>query len=202
MKLLFTPRSPFVRKVRVVLIETGLHKSIEFIEVNLEKPLPELGRQNPLGKVPTLVRDDGISLFDSPIICEYLDSLHGGPKLYPTGDARWIALRHLALADGILDALTGRRHEARRPDGERSAEYMAKQKGKSDQGLAVLEGETDRLAGPITIGQITVGCCLGYLDFRFANEPWRAGHPKLARWFEAFAKRSSMVETTPPAGGH
>jgi glutathione S-transferase len=202
MKLLYTPRSPYVRKVRVTLIETGLHKSIEFVEVNLEHPIPELARRNPLGKVPTLVRDDGVALFDSPVVCEYLDSLHKGPKLYPTNEARWVALRQLALADGILDALTSRRHEARRPDGERSADYMKKQQEKSDRGLAELEREADRLAGPITIGQIAAGCCLGYLDFRFAKEPWRAGHPNLARWFEEFAKRPSMVETMPPSGGH
>jgi len=202
MKLFFTPRSPYVRKVRVTLIETGLSKSIEFIQVDLENPLPELARQNPLGKVPTLIRDDGMALFDSPVVCEYLDSLNKGPKLYPSGEARWAALHQLALADGILDALTTRRHEARRPDGERSSDYMQRQKVKSDRGLAALEREANRLVGPITIGHIAVGCCLGYLDFRFAKEPWRSDHPRLAGWFEEFAKRPSMVETTPPSGGH
>jgi glutathione S-transferase len=202
MKLLYTPRSPYVRKVRVVLIETGLHKSTELIAVDLENPVPLLGRENPLGKVPTLIRNDGMSLFDSPVICEYLDSLNTGPRLYPDGEAKWVALRHHALADGILDALTARRHEARRPENERSADYMRKQKAKSEKGISVLEQEVDRLAGPITIGQIAVGCCLGYLDFRFAKEPWRSECPRLATWFEEFAKRLSMVDTTPPAGGH
>ena len=202
MKLFYTPRSPFVRKVRVVLIETGVISSVELIQVDLEHPIPELAQQNPLGKVPTLIRDDGMSLFDSPVVCEYLDSLHQGPKLYPSGEARWLALRQLALSDGVLDALTARRHEARRPEGERSESYMRKQKEKSDRGLAVLERDAERLSGPINIGQIAVGCCLGYLDFRFAKEPWRPEHPKLARWFEGFAARKSMVETTPPAGGH
>jgi glutathione S-transferase len=202
MKLFFTPRSPYVRKVRVTLIETGLDKAVEFIQVDLENPIPDLAKNNPLGKVPTLVRDDGMTLFDSPLVCEYLDSLNKGPKLYPSGEARWSALRQLALADGVLDALMARRHEARKKDGQPSADYMQKQKEKSDRGLATLEREADRLTGPIKIDQIGVACCLGYLDFRFAKEPWRQDHPKLARWFEEFAKRPSMVQTSPPSGGH
>ena len=202
MKLFMTPRSPFVRKVRVTMIETGLDKSIEEIPVNLEQPPPALAEHNPLGKVPALVRDDGMVLMDSPLICEYLDSLSVGQKLYPAGDARWVALRQLALADGVLEALTARRHEARRPEALRSADAMAKQRVKSDRGLAVLEREAEQLTGPLTIGQIAVGCLLGYLDFRFADEPWRSGHPRLARWFDEFVKRPSMQRTMPPAGGH
>lgn len=202
MKLFMTPRSPFVRKVRVTMIETGLDKSIEEIQVNLEQPPAELAEHNPLGKVPALVRNDGLVLMDSPLICEYLDSLSTGHKLYPAGDARWVALRQLALADGVLEALTARRHEARRPEGLRSADAMAKQRVKSNRGLAVLEREAEQLTGPLTIGQIAVGCLLGYLDFRFADEPWRVGHPRLARWFDEFVKRPSMQRTMPPAGGH
>jgi glutathione S-transferase len=202
MKLIGTPRSPFVRKARVTMIETGLDKSIEFVPVDLENPIPELAKRNPLGKVPTLVLDNGMSLFDSPVVCEYLDSLSKKHKLYPTGEARWLALRQLALADGILDALTSRRHEARRPEGERSANYMENQKTKSDRGLAEFERDAEGLKGGITIGHIAIGCCLGYLDFRFAKEPWREGHPRLARWFDDFAKRPSMMETMPPSGGH
>jgi glutathione S-transferase len=202
MKLFFTPRSPFVRKVRVALIETGVNQSVEEIPVDLENPPPELARHNPLGKVPTLVRDDGLALFDSPVICEYVDSLSQKVRLYPAGEARWIALHQLALADGILDALTTRRHEARRPAGERSDKAMAKQKLKSDRGLATLAGEVPRLGGAVTIGQIAAACCLGYLDFRFPEEPWRGNAPELARWFEEFSKRPSMVATMPPSGGH
>jgi len=203
MKLYFTPRSPFVRKVRMTLIETGLDKSVEFIQVDLEHPLPELLKLNPLGKVPTLVRDDGTALFDSPLVCEYLDSLHAGHKLHPpAGEARWATLRRAALCDGVLEALSARRHEARRPEGQRSADAIAKQREKSDRGLATLEREADQLAGPVTIGHIATACVLGYLDFRFAPEPWRASHPKLAHWYEGFSKRPSMQQTMPPAGGH
>jgi len=203
MKLYFTPRSPFVRKVRVTLIETGLDKLVESIQVDLEHPLPEFVALNPLGKVPTLMRNDGSPLFDSPVVCEYLDSLHTGDKLYPPGgDARWVALQQAALCDGVLDALSARRHELRRPEGQRSADVIDKQRIKSDRGLLALERDADRLSGPVTIGHIAAACCLGYLDFRFEPEPWRGTHPKLARWYETFSKRPSMQQTMPPAGGH
>jgi len=203
MELLYTPRSPYVRKVRVVLIELGLNDRIKFNQMDLEHPAPELSENNPLGKVPTLIVEDGYALFDSSVICEYLDSLHNNPKLFPSiGLARWTALRRHALANGILDALTSRRHETRRPEAERSASYMQKQKVKSDRGLAVLESEAKTLVKEVTIGEIAIGCCLGYLDFRFANEPWRQSCPELAKWFEVFSKRQSMIETMPPPGGH
>ena len=203
MKLFFTPRSPFVRKVRVTLIELGLDKQVEYSQVDLEHAPSELAERNPLGKVPTLVLDDGSSLFDSPLVCEYLDSLSAGSKLYPaSGEARWTAMRQLALSDGTLEALTLRRHEARRPEAERSNDSMAKQRLKSDRGLAALERDAAQLEGPLTIGQIAVACCLGYLDFRFAPEPWREGHPQLARFYEDFSKRPSMQQTAPPSGGH
>jgi glutathione S-transferase len=203
MELLYTPRSPYVRKVRVALIELGLQDRVKFNQMDLEHPAPELSANNPLGKVPTLILDDGQAMFDSSLICEYLDSLGEGPKLFPSsGAARWTALRRQTLANGILDAVTTRRHEARRPDAERSAVAMEKQKVKSDRGLAALEKEVANLDGAVTIGEITIACCLGYLDFRFANEPWRPGCPGLAKWYDAFSKRRSMVETTPPPGGH
>ena len=197
MKLFFTPTSPYARKVCVLLIEKGLHDSIEFIPVDFEKPLTALVHENPLGKVPTLIRQDGKALFDSPIVCEYLDSLGTGPNLYPSGEARWTALRQLAIADGSIDALSLRRQELRRPEDLRSSHQIELQKMKSDRGLTTLEDEVSHLAGPITIGHIAVGCCLGYLDFRFAQEPWRKEHPKLALWFEEFEKRPSMLETNP-----
>lgn len=203
MELLYTPRSPYVRKVRVTLIELGLHDQIKFNQMNLDQPAPELSKNNPLGKVPTLVIEEGNAIFNSSLICEYLDSLGKQPKLFPpTGPARWTALRRHSLANGILDALTTRRHEARRPEGERSSSAMQKQKVKSDAGLAVLEREAGSLGSIISIGEIAIGCCLGYLDFRFPDEPWRPVCPELAKWFDVFSKRKSMIETMPPPGGH
>ena len=203
MELFFTPRSPYVRKARVVLIELGLHDRIKFNQMNLEHPAPELGQNNPLGKVPTLVGDDGSIYFDSPVVCEYLASLVERPKLFPgNGPARWTALRRQALADGILDALTSRRHEMQRPENERSPSAMQKQKHKSDSGLAALEKEAGTLGGDLTIGHIAIACCLGYVDFRFSGEPWRPRHPSLAKWYEDFSRRQSMVQTMPPPDGH
>lgn len=202
MELLYTPRSPYVRKVRVALIELGLKDRVKLNQMDLERPAPELSENNPLGKVPTLVIEDGNAIFESSLICEYLDSLGQKPKLFPSGSARWTALRRQALANGVLDALTTRRHEARRADTERSALSMQKQKAKSDRGLAVLERDAKNLGSEVTIGEITIGCCLGYLDFRFPSEPWRPASPGLTKWYEEFSKRQSMIETTPPPGGH
>ena len=203
MELFYTPRSPFVRKVRVCLIELGLHDRVKFNQMDLQHPAPELSANNPLGKVPTLITDEGLAIFDSTLICEYLDNLDAAPKLFPSsGPARWVALRRQALANGILDALTARRHEARRPEAERSPSEMQKQQVKSKRGLATLEKESAQFSSDITIGEIVIGCCLGYLDFRFANEPWRPNCPGLAKWFEVFSQRRSMAETIPPPGGH
>lgn len=202
MELYFTPRSPYVRKVRATLIELGLWDRVKFHQMDLENPAPELIERNPLGKVPTLVTDDGQVIFNSPVICEYLDSLAGN-KLFPAlGPARWTALRRMALSDGILEALQLRRQEASRPEGQQSAKVVAKQKGKSDRGLRTLESEADQLGSDITIGHVAIGCCLGYLDFRFKGEPWRDSHPKLAKWYEGFSARRSMTDTMPPEGGH
>jgi glutathione S-transferase len=198
MKLRYTPRSPFVRKVRVTAIETGLDGQIELVATNLADPPAELSDDNPLGKVPTLITDDGEPLFDSPVICEYLDSLHDGDKLFPpAGKARWTALRRQALADGILEATTARRHELLRPEEERSAAFIKKQKIKAERGLDAVEKEAGALGGEVTIGHIAIGCVLGYLAFRFPDEPWRLTRPDLRRWYQDFAARRSMTETAP-----
>jgi glutathione S-transferase len=149
--------------------------------------------------VPALITDEGERLYDSPVICEYLDSLAEGPGLFPpAGAERWRALRQQALADGILDAAilkmleTRRRPEALRWDG-----WVRLQGGKIAKALDRLEREAGTLDGPLTIGQVAVGCALGYLDFRFAEEDWRGACPKLAGWYEGFAKRPSMRQTVP-----
>ena len=204
MELICTQRSPYARKARVCLIELGLQDRVKLNLVNLDKSPPELKKNNPFAKVPTLILDDGGAIFDSPLVCEYLDSLSGKPKLFPPiGPARWTAQRRHTLANGILETLSMRRHEVRRPAGERSASEMLKQKGKGDAALAVIESEAALLGSDeVTIGEIAIGCCLGYMDFRFAEEPWRGSCPTLAKWFDVFSKRKSMIETIPPPGGH
>ena len=194
MKLRFSGTSPFVRKVVIQALETGLDSKIERITTATTDPV--LAKENPLSKVPSMTLDDGTHLYDSAVICEYLDSLHGGPKMFPAaGPARWTALRRQALGDGMMDAAVARRGESRRPANEQSPSGMELQRAKVAAGLDVLEAEADKLGSGIDIGLISIACALGYLDFRFASEDWRKGHPKLARWFEAFAKRPSMQST-------
>ena len=202
MKLRYSPTSPYVRKVTVTALETGLHDRISRVPTVTTDPASGLTRDNPLGKVPALTTDEGEALIDSPVICEYLDSLHGGAKLIsPSGAARWTALRREALADGILDAAILRLLEGRRPASEQSAAWIEKQKNVIGRAFDALEAEADKLgdptASPTTIGHITIGCACGYIDFRFGGDNWRATRPKLAKWFEGFSKRPSLSATVP-----
>lgn len=197
MKLRYSPTSPYVRKVSVTAIETGLNDRIEQIPTAVWDSATDIGTINPLGKVPALVTDDGLVLFDSPVVCEYLDSLHGGVKLFPEPPARWPALRLQALADGILDASILRLIEGRRDEALQSLDWMARQKAVVDRALATLENGVTELTGPLTIGVLSVGVALGYLDFRYADENWRHHCPALADWYEAFAERPSMLTTVP-----
>ncbi len=200
MKLCYSPTSPYVRKVVVTAAERGLDDRIERIATNAHDPKSELSTINPLGKVPALILDDGTALYDSPVICEYLDSLgEGAGLLPPPGPARWTALRQQALADGIMDAAILRMLETvRRPEPLRWAGWIELQKGKVMRALDSLERHAGDLNGPPTLGQIAVGCALGYLDFRFAADNWRVGRPGLAAWYEGFARRPSMAASAPP----
>ncbi len=199
MKLRYSPTSPYVRKVSVVALETGLDGRIERIATDIRAPTPEFHRDNPLGKVPTLITEGGETLYNSPVICEYLDSLHDGLKLFPApGGARWTALCRQALADGIMDAAALiRMEEVLRPENERSPVWLKRQRGAIGRGLDALEDEARSLAGACTIGHIAIGCALGFLDFRLPGFDWRESRPELARWAETFAKRPSMAATTP-----
>jgi glutathione S-transferase len=203
MKLRYSPTSPYVRKVMVAAIETGLERRIERLPTSVVpvKPNDALQRENPLVKVPSLLTDEGMVLFDSRVICEYLDSLHAGAKIFPAaGPARWEALRQQALADGILDAAILNRYEtALRPKDLQWPDWSAGQMRKVRGGLAALDSKVSEsaLSGALTIGQIAVGCALGYLDFRYASEGWRERHRALAEWYAEFAKRESMLATVP-----
>lgn len=203
MKLYFSSASPYVRKVMVAAIETGLDKKIQAMPTTVVpvKPNLDLARDNPLMKVPTLVTDGGESLFDSRVICEYLDSLHDGRKLIPaTGGERWRVLRLQALADGILDAGIITRYElAIRPAEKQWPDWIAGQAKKMTQGLDLAEAEGDLLSGPINLGQIAIACALGWLEFRKPIGDVRAGRPRLFKWYDEFAKRPSMQATAPKA---
>ena len=200
MRLHYSTASPYVRKVMVVAIETGQQEALELTarRVSPVAPVDEVNRDNPLGKVPCLVTEDGQALFDSRVICEYLDSRHDRPKLFPAGPARWTALRRQAQADGILDAGILARYETMlRPDERRWPDWVAGQKAKMARALDALEGEAESFGEAVDIGTIAVGCALGWLDFRYAADAWRTGRPELAAWFEGFAQRPSMASTMP-----
>ena len=200
MQLHYSTASPYVRKVMVVAIETGQQEALELTarRVSPVAPVDEVNRDNPLGKVPCLVTDDGRALFDSRVICEYLDSRHDRPKLFPAGPARWTALRRQAQADGILDAGILARYETLlRPGERRWPDWIEGQKAKMARALDALEGEAESFGETVEIGTIAVACALGWLDFRYAADDWRAGRPRLAAWFDGFAQRPSMADTTP-----
>ncbi|MFA5529333.1 MAG: glutathione S-transferase N-terminal domain-containing protein [Thiohalomonadaceae bacterium] len=198
MKLFHSPFSPFVRKVVVFAIETGLEGRIERQTVNPWESHPELIAANPLGKVPTLITDEGLAIYDSAVICEYLDGLHNGPDLIPhAGVERSHALRLEALADGIAEATVLRRMESVRPAALQSSDWMDLQARTVERGLDALECEVEGWGQCFGIGQITVACALGYLDFRFSTDDWRGTRPTLAAWYARIAQRPAMIATEP-----
>ena len=201
MRLYYSPASPYARKVRVLALEAKLDKKIDLINVALSpvEPNADVGKHNPIGKVPVL-SVKGIDLFDSPVICEYLDHQHKGRKLLPRkGRERWVALRQQAMADGLLDAaLLARYENYLRPEDLRWADWTRGQMKKIDGVLDQLEAEAKGLKGKPTLGTIAIACALGYLDLRFANHDWRAKRAKLAKWYAVFAKLPSMKATAPP----
>lgn len=203
MTLRMSPTSPYARKVRAVILEKGLGDQVEAVPTDPHASSTDLLAQNPLSKIPVLDLADGTALFDSPVICEYLDTLTETPRLVPTaGTARWRALRLQAVGDGIMDAGVLRLMEKRwHPgDGQVSQGWLDRQQAAIARAADHLEAEaaTLEIEAP-TLGELTVACALGYVDFRFADDAWRKGRPRLAAWFERFAARPSIAETAPPA---
>lgn len=195
MRLRSSTTSPFVRKVRVVAIETGQDRDLDLIPTMPSDPASGLGEDNPLNKIPALILDDKTTIYDSRVICEYLDSRPGGGKFFPApGPARWRALRRQALADGMMDAAVLRMMEIRRPENYRFPDWDRRQKLKMDQGLAALA--TEDLGTAFDIGTLSIAIMLDYFDFRFAAEDWRGRHPRLAAWRQAI-DRLSLQATMP-----
>ncbi len=201
MKLLYSQTSPYVRKVLVLAHETGLADRLELVPVSVAPvtPNPGVAAENPLVKIPTLVRDDGVSLFDSGVIVEYLDGVHGGTRLIPAeGEARWAALQRQAAADGLLDAAILVRYEVGlRPEEKRWTDWVDGQMRKVRGALAAFEADGVTLGQSLTIGEIAIACALAYLDFRFPDENWRDGRPRLTDFYAGFAERPSMKATVP-----
>lgn len=200
MKLRWAAGSPFVRKVTVTAIETGLDGRIERIETDYRPQDGELVRDNPLGRVPALIRDDGSVLADSPVICAWLDSLHDGPKLIPdAGEARWRALNLEGLGDGLCEAAIAVQRERSRPEDKRWDAWEERNATKVRATMGWLEANADLLDGPVTIGQIAVACALGWIELRVSDliadsdTRW----PRIMGWYRAFSERPSMRATVP-----
>lgn len=200
LKLLSSPLSPYGRKVNMTISMKGLKSRIDFkpIDTNIVDNT-EINTVNPLAKIPTLVTEDGMALFDSKVICEYLDSLSPSPVLFPADPTERMKTLVLgALADGILDAALLLVYEKRfRPEEKWHAPWTQRQQAKIDRALDYLEAAPPAMAGGPTYGHMTLSCALGYLDFRHEGK-WRAGHPKLVQWLDAFAAAVPAFEETRP----
>ncbi|HXY59358.1 MAG TPA: glutathione S-transferase family protein [Methylocystis sp.] len=193
--LRYSPASPYARKVLIAAAILGLSDRIATQTVDFADPSDSIRTQNPLGKIPTLVLEDGSTLFDSRVIAEYFGYLAGGGKLFPAdAGRRFAALRLQALGDGICDAaLLLRFEETTRPAEKRSDDWVSLQRGKVERGLAALEAEPP--AGETDIGHIAAATALGYLDLRFAGA-WREKYPRLVTWLDDFAKATPSFDAT------
>jgi glutathione S-transferase len=201
MKVFYSPASPYVRKVLAVGIELGLADRIEKL-ASAANPINRdatIVAHNPMGKVPTFFTDSDYALYDSRVICEYLDDLAGGNRMFPAkGEAKWQALRDQALADGLLDAaLLARYEQVVRPAEQRWQPWLDGQMAKIASCVDMLERQVEKMTGRVDIGTISAGCALGYLDFRFPGFDWRSGRAGLAAWFKQFSERPSMRDTVP-----
>lgn len=199
MKLLMSPLSPYARKVRVLLHETGQLDAVEQVSVTTS-PLasdPSVLAANPTGRIPALIRDDGPAIHDSRVITRFLDARAGG-ALYP-GDRLWEVLTLEATAEGILDSALILTYEGRfRSLEQQSPEWLDAHWAKIARAVEALEGQwLPLLDGPLTMGHVATGCALAYLDFRHDARNWRAGHDRLAAWLDDFATRRAMAATQP-----
>jgi glutathione S-transferase len=191
-----SPASPFGRKVKICADLLGLMGRIQVTEADTLDPNDSLRRENPLGKIPVLVLEDGRALYDSRVIVEYLDHLAGGGQILPSGEARFIALRDQALADGIMDAALLQVYESRwRTEDKRDRNWIDHQEGKVGRGLAHAEAHLSEPAGNLHVGHVALACALGYLDLRMEGR-WRTAHPKLVAWLNDFAARVPAFEKT------
>lgn len=198
MKLIYSLTSPYARKVRILVIEKGLDAAIEHVIASPlaqpEKVIPA----NPLGKIPVLLTDVG-AIYDSPVICEYLDNLAGDPLLPASGANRWTILRVQALADGIMDAAFSIVMEQLRPEPERSSAWRERWRAAILRATADANRDFPRLVDRFDLGQIAMAAALGYLAFRLPDIGWQTDSPSLATWWDETCQRASVLETMPPA---
>ena len=203
MKLYCSANSPYARKVRVAAIELGIISRIEVIDTNARDPNTGLWALNPLAKIPALTTDAGEAIYDSPIICEYLNEAIGDGSLLPAGEGeRWRVRTLTALADGVMDAGMAVRLENLRPEAERSPAWIEKNLATVARGLDALQEASPLLRGkspekPADLASIAAGCCVAWILFRHPEHDWLGSRPGLARWHEDFSSRPSMRDTAP-----
>jgi len=198
MKGYATVSSPFARKVRVAAIETGQADLIEWRMLSREERPKVIPPINPLGKVPTVVLDSGEALYDSPVICAYVDSLHGGAKLIPPESAeRWEVLRREALGDGLAEAVVAVAQESQKSPDLRSQRVIERQGAKVAAALAALDDEADAFRDPPSMGEIAAACALGYMEYRGVAADWRGRYGRLAGWYAKVLERPSFAQTMP-----
>ena len=201
MKLYITPGSPYARMARIVLLEKGLEGRVEVIVAQTRVAESPYYRINPSGRVPYLVRDDGVGMEESATICTYLDQLDGAPILgWPDGDEAWEGRRLEGLARSMVDGLAVWGRELARPQNERSPTIVQHETRRAERMAHLWEAQIDHplMRGRLNLAQLTLACGLG-LEARMPDLDWRTGHPKLCRWFDDFAARASFAATAPPA---
>lgn len=199
MKLLHAPNSPYARKVRMAILEKGLTDRVTLVAANpAGADAASLRAANPLGKVPCLVLDDGAGLYDSPVICEYLNSLNASPNLIPqSGPARWTVLRIQALADGVMDAAVSARMETMRPDGQKSDEMIAHWRAGATRAIAQLDQEPHLKSSEFDLAHIATAAALGYVHFRLSDLAKSAIPSGLAKWWDKVQQRACVRDTSP-----
>lgn len=204
MKLFYAPASPFARKVHISLIELGIQDDVELLltPVIPGKPNAEYVKTlNPLGKIPSLQLDTGDTLFDSTVICDYLDSISPSIKLLPReGTKRFNTFTHMTLAQGVCESAVILRYETfLRPEEHQWSVWIDDHWGKIDRALSWFESHESEWQGDVDLAQITLACALGYLDFRTPEHNWRDRYPMLTQWFAVFSQRDSFLQTVPTA---
>lgn len=198
MKCYATANSPYARKVRIAAHETGIADEIEWEMISREQRAEMIPGINPLGKVPVGVLENGNVLYDSPVLCAYVDSLNEGPKLIPeSGDERWTVLTLEALGDGLGEAIIATSQEKNKSDDKRTQAIVDRQSGKIASGLTALNEAAGDFNDPPKMGEIAVACALGYMEFQDVVPGWRETYPALGGWYTEILKRQSFVQTAP-----
>jgi glutathione S-transferase len=201
MKLYVTPGSPYARMARIVVIEKGLESRVEVIFAQTRTAGSPYYRINPSGRVPYLVRDDGVGMEESALICDYFDRLEGKPAFaLPAGEAGWEARRLEALARSLMDGLSVWLRELYRPPNERSPGVIRHETDRASRMVELWEREIEHpyMGGALNMAQLTLACALG-IEARNPHLDWRTGHAGLCRWYDRLAARPSFAATAPPA---